>query len=390
MSKISKLIKNPKLYFKDALLKYGFLKQKKANSINIFESYSACLHIGESENHAFSHVQIWFDYFMASGLKFVILTRDNAACRLIIEKFPEAKVVCAINSTHIKEFFEAFPTIRICLYPSNTANNFHMLAYTHIKHVFIGHGDSDKSASAHKFFRAYDENWVSGDAHIDRIKNAGFALNGLENIKVGRPALYEILSQNLSSWQERYQGQLNLLYLPTWEGAYAEQDYSSLERLIQNIRDISNLEKLNISVKLHPFTGKREKRYLDLYDVIKEEENINLIPTNESLSSHIINSNLFICDISAAVSECLALDAPIFLYVPKDKNIKIAKSNMEYEDYCYIYRNSNELVNLILEVLSGNDYLVSNRKKAQKYIINIEDTLNQKFIQKLQNEGNIC
>jgi hypothetical protein len=33
-----------------------------------------------------------------------------------------------------------------------------------MKHVFIGHGDSDKQASFNPFSRVYDEVWVAGAA----------------------------------------------------------------------------------------------------------------------------------------------------------------------------------------------------------------------------------
>ena len=45
----------------------------------------------------------------------------------------------------------------------------------------------DKSASAHKFFRVYDEIWVAGQAHIDRFKNAGFNTAHIDFVKVGAP-----------------------------------------------------------------------------------------------------------------------------------------------------------------------------------------------------------
>lgn len=45
------------------------------------------------------------------------------------------------------------------------------------------------------FFRAYDENWVAGEAHIDRMLNAGFNLNGLKHLKTGRPNLLGILKK---------------------------------------------------------------------------------------------------------------------------------------------------------------------------------------------------
>ncbi|ECH5020861.1 hypothetical protein FPW42_08535, partial [Campylobacter coli] len=115
-----------------------------------------------------------------------------------------------------------------------------------------------------------------------------------------------------------------------------------------------------------------------------KEKKIRVISKYDSLHKYIINSNMFICDISAVVSECLAVNAPIFLYIPKDKNIKIAQSNMPYEEYCYIFSSPEELSELVYRVVSGDDFLWQNRLKAQKYIINTEDTLKETFIKQLQ------
>ena len=80
----------------------------------------------------------------------------------------------------------------------------------------------------------------------------------------------------------------------------------------------------------------------------------------------------------------MAANAPIFLYIPKHKEITIAKSNMPYEDYCYIYSMPEELKEKITAVLNGNDYLADNRLKAIDYIIGLTETKNNNFINRLQ------
>ncbi|EAK0135921.1 hypothetical protein FBJ85_07305, partial [Campylobacter lari] len=315
------------------------------------------------------------------------IVRCLEALKLIQDRYPEASAVYLKDKKEADVFFNTFSSIKACFYPSNTGNNFHLFYQTHIKHIFIGHGDSDKSSSAHKFFRVYDENWVAGEAHIDRILNAGFNLNGLKHLKIGRPNLLDVLKKSKLDWRDRFEGRINLLYLPTWEGTYKEQDYSSLDMALQNINKLqnnSNFQKINISIKLHPFSGKKEKRFLNLEHSLSKEKEIRVISKYDSLHKYIIKSNMFVCDISAVVSECLAVNAPIFLYIPKDKNIKIAKSNMSYEEYCYIFSSPEELSKLVCRVISGDDFLWQNRLKARKYIINTEDTLKETFIKQLQ------
>ena len=374
--------------------------------INIFMDYLV-LHTGE-KYFSLSHVNLWYPYFCQSGVNFIIVTRYIEAYNEIMNEYPDATVVLAKNKEDIDTLFDSIASIPACFYMSNTGNNSHLFYQINSKHIFIGHGDSDKSASAHKYFRAYDENWAAGQAHIDRFKNSYFELNGLEQVIVGRPTLLNTIEKSKEYWRDRFEGNYNLLYLPTWEGTYKEQDYSSLSLTTELISAINNIENIKISVKLHPFTGRRELQFkylekeindlqvirqvdveeVDVEEVDVEEvdvEEVDVIDRSENLSYHIQNSNIFICDISAVVSECLAANAPIFLYTPKSKEFNLSKSNMEYSEYCYIFSSIDELVILIESVvIAGNDFLADNRKMAADYIISIENTVNDTFVQKLQ------
>lgn len=394
MSKLSKLLNNPRLFFKDMILNLSRKKFGIEEKLpNILYGCPIALHSGEDGENALSHISMWYPYFQKSKVDFIIIVRYPKSLKLIRDKYPEANVVYLKDKKEVDIFFDIFPYVKTCFYPSNTGNNFHLLYQTHIKHIFIGHGDSDKSSSAHKFFRVYDENWVAGQAHIDRMLNANFNFNGLKHVKIGRPNLLNILKESKLDWRDRFEGRINLLYLPTWEGTYKEQNYSSLDIIRQNIgiiQDKLDLKKINISVKLHPFSGKKEKKFLNLEHSLSKEKELRVISKYDSLHKYIIKSNMFICDISAVVSECLAGNAPIFLYIPKDRNIKIAQSNMPYEEYCYIFSSPEELGQLVYRVINGDDFLWQNRLKAQEYIINTEDTLNKTFVKQLQKISEDC
>ena len=112
--------------------------------------------------------------------------------------------------------------------------------------------------------------------------------------------------------------------------------------------------------------------------------NAEVISFDILASEAIQKRNIYICDISAVVSECLSANAPIFVYIPKDKDIQIASSNMTYQDYCYTFSDVNELVDKMQQVLSGDDYLAESRQKAVDYFIGYEETLNEEFIKQLK------
>jgi len=455
MGKFTKLIKNPKLFFIDAIKKRVEPKKsepkksepkksepKKSESkksepkkseptfetyqLNLFYPYSILLHTGEGEN-GITHMNLWIPIFQKAEVDFVVLVRNYEVFKYLKENYENVPIIMAKSDKEVDKILKMMKSLKVCFYPSNTGNNIHILKYSDIKHIFIGHGDSDKMASAHKYFRVYDENWVAGEAHIDRFNNAGLDHTGIKHVKVGRPNLKETLLLTQSHWKERFDGKINLLYLSTWEGFFIDQEYTSVEIIKIFFENIHNLiSDINIKIKLHPGLGRRKKELIDYdnkiieswndkyYNLFKQFqdmlsynfkilkkypqdlklENIKFFEFKATLQVYskdtpveelIKNSNVFICDISAVISEALAGNGPIFVYVPKDKPIKILQSNMKFEDYTYVFSSIEELEKKFFEVvIKGNDYLEKNRKKAMEYILGKKETLEDRFIQNLQ------
>lgn len=354
--------------------------------IVFFEKIHHIFHTGESMVHGPAHLNFWLPYFKEVVDNTLILVRNKEVFHWLSENYPRWHIAYAKEYTDIDKLLPNFKFLSHMYYSSNTGNTIHTLKYNEITHIFLGHGDSDKSASAHKYFRVYDEIWVSGQAHIDRFKNAGFDVDLMTFKKVGRPPLRNILKNNKIDWRDRME--LSVLYLPTWEGVYEESNYSSIHlssELLQSIRALT--ETSQISAKFHPVTGSRDIQYSTLPMDLSQQltpQNIKVVDKEVSVSELVAKSNIFICDISAVVSECLAADCPIFVYLPKDKNIVIAQSDISYEDYCYTFSDIAEFKNLFTKViLNGDDYLSVQRKHAIRYIISEFETENLVFEQLL-------
>ena len=413
---LKKLILHPKTFIKDYINKKYKLNDTKINipvnqkpkpkpkpkpkskpknissnieTVNLFTSFTHILYTGENR-YAINHLDLWIPYFIEADIEFIVITRYADAFNDMIEKYPLLNIVFLKSEKDVQDLIKKMTFLRACFYPSNTGPNLHLLKQTHLKHIFIGHGDSDKSASAHKYFRVYDENWVAGEAHIDRFKNEGFDFSGLKFVKVGRPNLLKILQSSTKVWNERFGSQINLLYLSTWEGVYTEQNYTSVYIIDEIIDILKDIENLSLKVKLHPRVGSRDEMLLDTNEHLKElteelELDCTVYNAEKPVDELIIKSNVFICDISAVVSECLAANGPIFVYIPKDKEIKLSQSNMKFEDYTYTFSTIDELAEKFNEViLEKNDYLKESREKAMEYILGKEAILNQRFIKELK------
>jgi CDP-glycerol glycerophosphotransferase (TagB/SpsB family) len=120
-----------------------------------------------------------------------------------------------------------------------------------LRHVFLGHGDSDKSTSASPVARVYDEIWVAGTVAIDRYAAAGVHIPRERFAIVGRPQVEQLRVGALN------QQPPTVLYAPTFEGYYELTNYSSLEvmgpALIRSL--LAHPAKVRVIFKPHPSTG---------------------------------------------------------------------------------------------------------------------------------------
>ena len=351
----------------------------KIDSAILFKHLHHIFHTGEGMVHGPSHLNFWMSYFKSVSENTLILVRNLELYNWVKKHYPSFSVAFAKNVGDIDQLFTHLYYSRNIYYSSNTGNTLHTLKFNELNHVFLGHGDSDKSASAHKYFRAYDEIWVAGQAHIDRFKNAGFPIDKMNFKKIGRPSLRTILKIGELEWDERMPP--SFLYLPTWEGVYEEGNYSSVQFSEDILSLIHSLfPEASLKTKFHPVTGSRDSRVKNIGSSLNKKFNqidhvLEVAEKEVPVDTLIARSNIFICDISAVVSECLAANSPLFVYIPTDKNIVISHSNMQYQDYAYTFSSIDELRSLIVRVvLNRDDYLKDNRLKAIEYILSRDAT----------------
>lgn len=402
MSKLTKLVNNPKLFFKDAALKkLGTLpsndvkpkpkpKPKKnvdVNHVNFFQKISVVIHSGELLAAGANQIIPWVPVFVQSEVNFLFLVRNEDFFEWVKKEYPWMSIAFARRVVDVEAVLNLLPEAKTIFYPSSTGNNIHLVRFNHLHHVFIGHGDSDKASSAHKALRLYDEVWTAGQGHIDRFENSNFDTAHIKFVKVGRPNLRNILTASQEYWQKRMD--FKVLYLPTWEGVIEETNYSSTSFSGQIIRNIQQLLNAPMMIKYHPLTGGRDTKLKNINEMTKDvisrgALNATVLDASVEVSSVIPSNNIFICDISGVITECLAANAPIFVYIPKDKEIKVANSNLKYEDYCYTYSSVKELLEKIKKVIEGNDYLLEGRNKAIEYLIGYDETINDEFKKRIQ------
>lgn len=213
-----------------------------------------------------------------------------------------------------------FSSARIALYPSNTGNNIHLLRLPTLMSAFIGHGDSDKSASNNPFSRAYDELWVAGEAGADRYRRSGLGIHEDQYRFVGRPQVHGISREPLLGDE----AVPTILYAPTWEGVNLDQEYSSVSAVgVMVVKALLAAQPpIRVVFKAHPFTGQRDAKYRAVLAQIAnllddaaastgvDHRVIKSGPINEWFN----RSAALITDISSVVSDFLASEKPYAVF----------------------------------------------------------------------------
>ncbi|UED86466.1 hypothetical protein [Streptomyces profundus] len=181
----------------------------------------------------------------------VILRERSILSRLATTTVP---VVCVPSAVHLMNM--DLSTLRVGLYPANVGKNLHLLRVPTMKHVFIGHGDSDKIASINPYAKAYDEVWSAGRAGRDRYALADVGVRDEDIVEVGRPQLASILPASTRP-ADRIP---TVLYAPTWEGWTDDPGNTSLLLAGENIvrRLLESESPVRVIYKPHPFTGTRD------------------------------------------------------------------------------------------------------------------------------------
>lgn len=206
------------------------------------------LYFSGSKDSAYQ-VNMWLETMEQLDTRPLIILRE----RVILNSLAPTTVpvICVPGGVHLMNM--DLTTVRVALYAANVGKNIHLLRVPTMKHVFIGHGDSDKLASVNPYSKVYDEVWTAGRAGRDRYAIADVGVRDEDIVEVGRPQLAPI-----TTWRGVPEGRIpTVLYAPTWEGWDGNPGNTSIVLAGENI--VKKLVKADPPVRVlykpHPFTG---------------------------------------------------------------------------------------------------------------------------------------
>ncbi len=280
-------------------------------------------------------------------------------------------VLYAPSTRHVEELCR--PSVLVAYYLANAGKNVHLLREARIRHVFLNHGDSDKSTSANPVARVYDGVWVAGQAAIDRYEAAGITMPASQYAIIGRP---QVESLRVGALPEGLPP--TVLYAPTFEGYYEESNYSSLERMgPQMIRYILDAHpQVRIIFKPHPASGVQRpgmiQARLEIVDMLAQAPGDHLyVGPGSALTLYecFDQAHLLISDISSVVTDFLYTERPLVTSNPRRLDRETYLRTFPTQAASYIVeRDLSNLAAIVSDVLAG-DSLREQRVAMKKYVL---------------------
>lgn len=371
-------------------------------------------------------VEMWYSTLARMPRKCLILVRGPHAERNLART--DLPILSIPKQTDLMNF--PLPDARIALYVANVGNNIHYLREPRVKHVFIGHGDSDKVGSFNPFSKVYDEIWVAGKAGRDRYARARVGVRDEAIREVGRPQLDAIERRrprpaDAPPWPSEEEP-LTVLYAPTWEGWTDDGFQTSVtEMSVDIVRGLmSSKLPLRVLYKPHPLIGTRDPKAAAADRRIRamvasaskgsipasvaaeldaltrrlaspsindaEEERLrkewNRLFWSANAGRHLVidgklptlfdcfnAADLLITDVSSLISDWLASGKPFVVSNPKAMSDEEFRERFPSSRAAYLLHPGCEELPDILDAVIGDDPMSSVREAEKLYLLGPDD-----------------
>lgn len=260
-------------------------------------------------------IRQWYDALGAldAQMGVTIVTQDSRTARAVRSETDITVLIVATNRTYSALIRRS--AARIAIYVGHSNNNAIGLRSTHVAHIFLAHGDSDKSVSVSNQVKGFDFAFVAGQAAVDRYASSVLFLDPDAHLRViGRPQLPPSSARD---------GQATMvLYAPTWEGSQDINAYSSVKSHGMGIvRSLAADPDFTLIYRPHPRTGASDGSFRDADLAIRAYvETLGTrgrVDLSRDASVALLDADVLISDISAMCVDWLSQRRPLLITVPE-------------------------------------------------------------------------
>ncbi len=327
------------------------------------------LYTGRDDGGAYQ-LAMWLPYLERLGVRYLVVVRAQGALDAVTS-LTGAPIVCRVSLRDLDDVM--VDSVRAAFYPSSAANNGHAVAYRHMCHVYLGHGDSDKALSPHPLHAIYDRVFVAGQAAVDRYHRNGVHIRRDAFVVIGRPQL-DALRRAASPMPARP----SVLYAPTWSGHNAAGTNSSLPDGLALVQALL-AHDVNVVFRPHPISRRvpAERAIAGSIDELLRADaarsgrahrfgaSVDGEPFIDSANS----CDVLIADMSSILVDFLGADKPMAV------NVLGADSTQDFLDRFPVangaYLLEPGLVNLatVLDDMVGPDPMRPGRHRTREYYL---------------------
>jgi hypothetical protein len=194
-------------------------------------------------------VTMWLPYLDRLGEPYAVVVRERHSLAPVAEATTHPVLVCGSLASLDAAMV---PSLRAVFYVNNGMKNTHCVRFSHLNHVQLLHGDSDKPPSFSPVTAMYDRIFVAGQAGIDRYAANGVVIPREKFVIAGRPQVEAI---KVSDRPVAEATSPTVLYAPTWQGHYADSNFCSLPVAEHLVRALLR-RRVRVIVRTHPYSAR--------------------------------------------------------------------------------------------------------------------------------------
>jgi hypothetical protein len=288
----------------------------------------------------------------------VVISRMPETTSLLLDECP-LPVVHGPRVTDI-EAFMAGHEIGLVLYVNQNVRNFQMLRFADPAHVFVSHGESDKSYMASNQLKAYDRVFIAGPAAAERLAGALVEFDvAARAVEIGRPQA----DVTHEAPQLPDDGRTTVLYAPTWEGDRQSMAYGSIAThgaalLTSLLAD----RRFRVVYRPHPRSGTFDPAYgtasTHLARLVAEANHADptaghLVDTDTPFGWHLARLDACVTDISAVALDWLATGKPLVLTRPANPLADVEPTRLNRSVPMVEVDRAREIVGILDDAMSA-------------------------------------
>ena len=309
----------------------------------------------------------WLPAFDAQPRNGIIIVRE--ASQLGPLAATRHAVIYAATTRHVESL--VLPSVQAAFYLAYGEKNSNLLRDPNLLHVMLAHGDSDKATSASALVRIFDENWVAGQAGVDRFAKARIPMAPERFAVIGRPQVAGLPVGPTG------QQPVVVLYAPTFEGYYEATTHSSLDTMGVDLvkRLLTDRPDVQVWFRPHPSSGVLRPSMLTaidtITDLLKAAPGGHQVSTGgvSTLTECLVRADVLVSDVSSVVSDFLQTERPVLVCDPD--GLSEREFARRYPSQAGSYRLTPGLTELeaALADALGADPLRARRLEMKHYVL---------------------